>query len=79
MSSTFIVLLLVVGPVLAMVFMHRGGAGMGGHGGHRSHRHDSEYEPVDHGQHDPVFGKRGERTPVGARDTSGKRDRHGCH
>ena len=73
-SNMFVFLLLVIGPMLAMVFMHRGGARMGGHGSHHGSR--SEHDSVDHGEHPPV---RGEMAPVTAGDARGKRERHGCH
>ncbi len=83
-SGTLILLLLVIGPVLAMMFMHRGGAGMGGcgmgHGSHGNHGRDSENDPADeNGERRPMLGNPGEKAPVAAGNASGKHDAHGCH
>lgn len=71
-GNTFIVVLLVIGPLLAMVFVHRGGAGTGG---------DSyvDHDGVDRVEHRPVIGVNGENAPGASGDATGKHRRHGCH
>ena len=84
-AGNVLFLLLIVGSVFGMFFMHRGGHGHGGMGGCGGHSHgpgrDNELvrEPRDGEEKKPLLGPPGTQSGSSLPAPGGRREhRHGC-